>query len=198
MASARLPHSEHYSFEVLDEGIGFGRARTEGTALSNTGIVDLGDSTLVFDTSLALRSAREIRAVSTALTGRAPSLSVNSHWHLDHMLGNQVFADRTIYATKRTIEILLEKRVELQKEMSRAKLTEAIQEFERQRSAASSDVGRTEFDAILRVHRTLLQEVLDINFTLPSKEFQRVAASARLLPVRGPGFDERVRKESIE
>ena len=171
MGMVRLPKTEHYSFQKLDEGITFGEARREGTALSNTAILDLGGSTVLFDTSLTLRSAREIRHAAQVLTGRDPSLVVNSHWHLDHVVGNQVFAGRPIYATKRTIEILLEKRSELEGELTREKIEADIRELERQRSATTTDFGRAQYDAVLRVNRALLDEAVELKLLPPSKEF---------------------------
>jgi len=164
--------SEHYTFEEIADGITFARARREGTALSNTGLVDLGQSTLVFDTSLTLHSAQDLRTASLALTHRLPSLCVNSHWHLDHVAGNQVFADRPIYASKRTIEILRERRAELEMELSREKLEADIREFEHQRGAQSTEAGRAVYDAVLRIHRMLLEETLDLRFTPASTGFE--------------------------
>jgi glyoxylase-like metal-dependent hydrolase (beta-lactamase superfamily II) len=173
MTGSHLAKSEHYSFEDLGDGVTFGHARREGAALSNAGIIDLGNSTLIFDTSLTLHSAREIRAASLEHTGRAPSLAANSHWHLDHVVGNQIFADRPIYATRRTIEILLEKRAELEGEFAREKLESDIREIERQRKATTADSGRAQYDAALRINRTLLEEVAELKFTPPSKEFEK-------------------------
>jgi len=173
MVGAHRLLSENYAFEEIGDGISFGRARPEGTGLCNTGIVDLGGSTVVFDTSLTLHSARDIHAACQVLTHRPPSLSVNSHWHLDHIIGNQVFADRPLYASRRTIEILLEKRPEIEKELTREKLEADIEEFERRQSAASSDAGRAAYDAVLRINRTLLQETIDLKLTLPSVPFDR-------------------------
>ena len=164
---------EHYAFEDLGDHIRFGRARPGGTALSNTGVVDLGGATLVFDTSLTLHAARETRAEAIASTGRGPSLCVNSHWHLDHMAGNQVFEDGPIYATKRTAEVLLEKRAELEHELTRETLEADIRDLERQRAAVAGDAGRAPYDAVLRIHRTLLEETVELRFTPPSKEFER-------------------------
>jgi cyclase len=171
MTNAPAVHSEHYAFKTIADEITFGQARRDGTALSNTGIVNLGSSTLVFDTSLTLHSARDIRAASLALTHRFPSLCVNSHWHLDHVVGNQVFADQPIYASKRTIEILLEKRAEIETELSREKLEADIREFARQRSAQSTETGRAVYDAVLRINRMLLGETMDLRFTPPSTAF---------------------------
>ena len=172
MGTDRAREAVHYSFEKIDEGVIFGRARTEGTALSNTAIIDLGGTTVLFDTSLTLRSAREARSAARALTGREPSLVVNSHWHLDHVVGNQVYADRPIYATKRTVEILLEKRSELEGELTRERIEADIRELERLRSATSTDFGRAQYDAVLRVNRALLEEAVELKICPPSNEFE--------------------------
>lgn len=174
MTSTPALQSENYTFETIGDGVTFARARREGTALSNTGLADLGRSTLVFDTSLTLHSAQDVRTASMALTHRFPSLSVNSHWHLDHVVGNQVFADRPIYASRRTVEILLDKRAEMETELSPEKLEADIREFERQRSAQSTEAGRAAYDAVLRVNRRLLEETIDLRFTPPSTGFDGV------------------------
>jgi len=171
MAVSPSRRSVHYTFETICDGITFGRARREGTALSNTGIVDLGGSTLVFDTSLTLQSAREIREASVALTNRYPALSVNSHWHLDHVLGNQVFADCSIYASARTVEILLQKRAEIEAELSRERLEADIRKFEAEQRAERTEAGRAPYDAVLRINRTLLSEIVDLRFAPPSSSF---------------------------
>jgi cyclase len=172
MAGTLPPRSNHYVYRSIGDGVTFGQARKEGTGLSNTGIVDLGPSTLVFDTSLTLHSARDIQSASLTLTHRSPSFCVNSHWHLDHVLGNQVYADQPIYASKRTIEILLEKRAELEAELSREKLEADIRELERQRAEQSTDTGRATYDPVLRINRMLLAEAVELRLTPPSTGFE--------------------------
>jgi glyoxylase-like metal-dependent hydrolase (beta-lactamase superfamily II) len=71
--------------------------------MSNSGIVDLGDRTLIFDTTVSPASAADLRRAAEQLTGRPVVGVLNSHWHRDHVLGNAVFAAETeIYATART------------------------------------------------------------------------------------------------
>jgi len=156
----------------VSPGITLARARPDGTALSNAGLVDLGGSTLVFDTGLTLRAARDLRAAARALTGRSPSLSANSHWHLDHILGNQVFDDRPIHATRRTAEILLEKRAELEAEVRPDRLRADIEQFESELRAATSPRGRAPYEAVLRIHRALLAEAAELRITLPTTLFE--------------------------
>ena len=53
--------------------------------------MDLGGSTLVIDTTLTPTAAEDLRADAQHLTGRVPNLVVNTHYHNDHIWGNQVF-----------------------------------------------------------------------------------------------------------
>lgn len=76
---------------------------------SNAGIVDLENVTLVVDSFLTLQAAEELRTAARLLTGRDPSALVNTHWHLDHWLGNIKFDDCEIYSSLRTQELILER-----------------------------------------------------------------------------------------
>ncbi|WP_169737133.1 MBL fold metallo-hydrolase [Deinococcus pimensis] len=60
---------------------------------ANSGIIDLGDRTLVFDTFVTPAAGAQLRQACVELTGRLPDVVVNSHHHLDHSLGNQEFVD---------------------------------------------------------------------------------------------------------
>ena len=81
---------------------------TNGVAVSNAAIIDLGDKTVVVDTFMTRRAAEEMAAEVLRLTGRAPYLVVNSHWHTDHVGGNQAFADVPIVGTRRMLELIME------------------------------------------------------------------------------------------
>ena len=74
--------------------------------MSNAGIVDLGGQTLVWDTGTSPRAAIELKRVAEELTGRTVGIVVNSHHHLDHSLGNQVFAGSSIFSTGTTRELM--------------------------------------------------------------------------------------------
>jgi cyclase len=66
-----------------------------GAAIGNAGIVDLGDRTLIYDTFLTPQAAEDLRIAAEALTGRPIDAVLNSHWHNDHIWGNQVFSANT-------------------------------------------------------------------------------------------------------
>jgi cyclase len=194
MSSNADPGVAQHTFEDLGDGITFGRGTSEGVAFSNTGIIDLGEATLVFDTSLTLQGGRAIFAASLEQTGRAPAIAVNSHWHLDHLLGNQVFAHLPIHATRRTIEILLETSAELGRELTREKLETDIREFEAKQRSATTDAEREEFGLALRLNRAVLAEVPEIRLTSPTSPFEGElklpgSTSARLISF-GAGHTE--------
>jgi len=76
-----------------------------GKAICNAGIVDLGDKTLVFDPFMTPEAARELRSTAENLTGRPVSIVIDSHYHNDHIRGNQEFKpEATIISTTWTRE----------------------------------------------------------------------------------------------
>jgi len=89
----------HFRLEQVADGAWAAIADSD-LAAGNAGLVDLGGETLVFDTSWTPAAARELAA-------RGPvRWVVNSHWHGDHVRGNQVFEEATIVSTRRTRELI--------------------------------------------------------------------------------------------
>jgi cyclase len=83
--------STHFHIEELAEGVFAALAKKEGLASSNSGIIDLGGRTLVFDTSESLRSGAELNHLAEELTGQSVTQIIISHKHADHWMGNQEF-----------------------------------------------------------------------------------------------------------
>jgi cyclase len=161
--------SEHVALQRLGDGVGATIATPRGAAVSNSGIVDLGDATLLFDTTLTPRAARDLDAAAVELTGRRPGMAANSHWHLDHLLGNSEFAALPIFATRRTLQILIEKRTELGGELTADALTRDIAELERS-PGVSHDPQRAD---LASMHRWLLADAAFLRLTPPTRTFER-------------------------
>jgi cyclase len=99
----KVPESKHFRLEQLADGVYAAIHIDGGAAIGNAGIVDLGDRTLVYDSFLTPQAAADLPAAAKALTGRPIDAVINSHWHNDHIWGNQVFsADTDIIATEET------------------------------------------------------------------------------------------------
>lgn len=58
---------------------------------SNAGFVDMGHYTIVFDSFLNPDAAADLKICAEEHTGKCVSYVVNSHFHMDHILGNGVF-----------------------------------------------------------------------------------------------------------
>ncbi len=105
MTTSTLPQSKHFELSRITEGVYAAVGLTDGAALSNAGIVDLGDRTLVFDTLGTPAAAQDLKSAAEQLTGRVPCYVVNSHAHYDHWCGNQVFdQEAMIIASRKTWE----------------------------------------------------------------------------------------------
>ncbi len=163
---------QHYTVEKIGEGVYAAIARPDGRGICNSGFVDLGGSGLVFDTSLTAASARDLRSQANESLGRAPSLAVNSHWHLDHSLGNSMFSNVPIWGTRRTREIILERRDELLSELTREKLEVGVRELEGRRAETRSPGAFADLEFNLRIYRALLDAVDELNLAPPDHTFE--------------------------
>lgn len=173
MSGNAPPDSEEYTFESLADGVVFAHARPGGTALSNSGIVDLGGSSLVVDTALTLKAAHELRTAAASTFGRPPALAFNTHWHLDHHLGNQLFADGPIFATERTIELFAQKRSEMLADLAPTALERDLRKYEAELRSASHPVARAVYAEVVAIHRELLTEAPTLRLTAPTDGFDR-------------------------
>lgn len=101
--------SSYFQLEEVAEGV-FAALVFEGTgALGNAGFVDLGDEVLVFDTFMSPQPAEDLRRAVEVVVGKPIRYVVNSHYHQDHCMGNQVFEGATFLSTPRTRELILER-----------------------------------------------------------------------------------------
>jgi len=101
-----LPTSKHFRIEQLADGVYAAFHKDRGWLICNAGVIDLGNETLVFDTGITPKAAHDLRTAAIALTGRAPHYVLNSHYHNDHIRGNQVFTKAIIVSTTRTRELI--------------------------------------------------------------------------------------------
>ncbi len=100
--------SRHFQLYQLADGVFAAINNPDGWAICNAGIIDLGDRTLVYDTFTAPQAADDLRDAAETVTGRPATLVVNSHYHNDHIWGNQAFGPQVdIIATEKTRHLIL-------------------------------------------------------------------------------------------
>ena len=107
-AEAQNFQSEHFTIQKLADGVYAAIAKNGGYAICNAGIIDLGDATLIFDPFMTPEAAEDLKKAAQQLTGHPIKYVVNSHFHNDHIGGDQVFTGATIISTTHTRELIAE------------------------------------------------------------------------------------------
>ncbi len=108
MSTGNTFSSRHFHLERLADGVYAAINSDEGWAICNAGIVDLGDRTLVFDAFTSPQAAIDLRDAAEYLTGRPARMLVNSHYHNDHIWGNQAFGPEVdIISSTKTRELII-------------------------------------------------------------------------------------------
>jgi len=108
MSSTPGPRTQRFRIVPVGRGVWAAIGNRALGVPSNAGIVDLDSAVLIIDSFPTLQAAMELRMAARVLTGRDPSVLVNTHWHFDHWLGNVVFSDLDIFGTVATRDGILE------------------------------------------------------------------------------------------
>lgn len=103
MSKHTVARSKHFTLHSLGKDILVAIAEIGGWASCNSGVIDLGWQIVVFDTFLTPQAALDLRDATIDMFGQAPQIVINSHYHNDHIWGNQVFASEAqIVSSTRT------------------------------------------------------------------------------------------------
>ncbi len=162
----------NFSIQLLAKGVWAAIHNDKsGHAISNAGIVDLGDKTLVFDAFINPDAALELRKVAEQLTGHPVSFVINSHFHDDHIRGDQVFVPTaTIISTKWTRDEM-EKVEPGERQWARKNIADEIEAAKRSlRSAKEED--RKEDVMWLGYYEAISQSLPTLRMILPGLTFQ--------------------------
>ena len=171
MTSKALPQSEHFIFHELADGVWAGIVKPTGLAASNSGIVDLGDRTLIFDTTLSPTSATDLRDAAEHLTGRAVACVLISHRDIDHVFGNAVFPSTTeIYATVRTRELMIEETAAEIAEFKK-KWPELQKEWIEKAKTAKDEAERLDYEDGVRFAQKIIDAFPQLELRLPDRTF---------------------------
>lgn len=101
-------NSKHFSLEKVSDGVYAALAKAGGGALANAGFVDLGDQVIVFDTFNTQQASQDLRNAADMITNKNITFVINSHWHGDHIRGNQTFKDINIISSETTLSMIKE------------------------------------------------------------------------------------------
>ena len=104
-----IKETEYFILYSLCDGVYAAISKPGQGAWSNAGIVDLGEELLIFDSFSTPSAGYELRRQAEDITGKKVKYLVNSHYHGDHVFGNQAFIDSTIISTHLTKQWIKEK-----------------------------------------------------------------------------------------
>ncbi|MFD2444350.1 MBL fold metallo-hydrolase [Bacillus sp. CGMCC 1.16607] len=126
--------SKHFNLREINKGVYAAIVTKNGGGVGNAGIIDLGDQTIIFDTFNTPQAAFDLKQAALQLTNNPITYVVNSHWHGDHIRGNQAFYEYEIISTTMTKELMDEihpGRMEKQKK-SLQELSDHIKSLEKE------------------------------------------------------------------
>jgi glyoxylase-like metal-dependent hydrolase (beta-lactamase superfamily II) len=100
-------NSPNFDLIKLTDGVYACINKVGGKAICNAGIIDNGKETIIFDSFLSPKVAEEMLNIVEKLGLSPIKFVINSHYHNDHIRGNQVFADDVdIISTAKTAELI--------------------------------------------------------------------------------------------
>jgi glyoxylase-like metal-dependent hydrolase (beta-lactamase superfamily II) len=175
--SQNLFDSKHFQLQQLADGVYACLHADGGAAIGNAGIVDLGDRTLVYDTFFTPQAAEDLRAAAEALTGRPVDTAINSHYHNDHIWGNQVFsADTDILSTVETHRLIVATRGHDDYETFLANAEKSLASTQAQFEATEDEGKRRQLTFWLDYHKSLVEAKPTLQVRPPNLCFtQRMA-----------------------
>lgn len=162
-----VPDSKHFSIQSLAQGVFAAIAKDGGSAICNAGIIDLGGICLVFDTFLTPTAAKDLRRSVKHLVGKEPDIVINSHYHNDHIWGNQAFSSAAhIIATNRTYQLMITAgKNELEEETANAK--QSLAHFRDQYQKADTKDQQKAATLFLGYYEGLVHDLPHISVRLP-------------------------------
>jgi len=165
--------TQHYSLEQLGEGVYAAIAKDGGAAICNAGIVDLGGATLVVDAFLTPSAAEDLRADAQRLTGRSPRWVVDTHYHNDHIWGNQAFLPEAVLISTVATRGLIQTAGKEEFDQFLATTADRLKDLRAQQAAATTEAQRAAINLWLGYYAGLAHDFPRLKVTLPNLVFEK-------------------------
>ena len=163
--------SKHFTIQRLADGVYAAIAIDGGHAVCNAGLVDLGGQLLVFDTFVSPQAAQDLKRFITDHYGQRPIVVVNSHYHNDHIWGNQVFVPEALFiSSTRTYELISTSGME-EFNWYTANSTQQLEALRRQYQDAQDEYQRKQLVLIMGEYEGVLQALPNLRVCLPNITF---------------------------
>jgi cyclase len=156
---------------------------TKDIVVGNSTLIVGGESALVIDTTNHPSNARSIIGEIRRITDKPVRFVVNTHWHYDHFIGNQVFSETfpslNIIAHDETLK-QMDERGPRYIERAHKGLDDALQRLKRELSAGKKDSGapltdyeKTRWAETVKDAEAYLPELKGIKYVRPTLTFDQ-------------------------
>lgn len=168
----QLPKSKHFQIELLEEGVYAAIASEQGYAICNAGIVDIGNRTIIFDTFISPNAAKDLLKAAKQLTSHETLCVVNSHYHNDHIRGNQVFSpDVDIISTTWTREAITQKEPE-EIQWEKENIPKGIVDAQLRLATEKDPKRRRELALLIIYYKAIIESHPQLKTRLPNITFE--------------------------
>jgi cyclase len=162
------PAEENSQFIKLAEGVFAQIVSPDGNAVSNSGVVVLDHSVLVFDTHFTPEAGQALLTEIRSITSKPVRYVVNSHAHADHTHGNQAFPDAQLIGSTNARRAVLE--VDLPSLNHTVEITQTQLEKMRREEETETDAS----DAL---------QIQELHSQIKSREeYMRILSQLKIMP----------------
>lgn len=188
--------TEHFDVVRVSESVFAVRGKLNSGIPTNTAVIVGDDGVAVVDTHQRPSFDAEIISLVGQITDLPIRYLINTHWHQDHTLGNQVYEGRATIVghinTRRDILSRVVPNIELQREVLPGQLEVARRTLEERRAEGASEESLAQLKLQTELDSEYLEELALINVVPPTEVFAESYAldiSAQPIELRyvGPG-----------
>jgi cyclase len=168
-----MVETEYFTLKRLTEGVYAAIAKPGQGAWSNAGVVDLGDELLVFDSFSTPSAASVLRELAEEITGKKVKYLINSHYHGDHVFGNQIFEDVSIISTSLTNKWFKEKNIIHDVDKENEEMKKYLQNLRNQLETTKDIILKNSLSNQYEEISKVLEDLPQLKMVLPSVIFEK-------------------------
>lgn len=165
--------TDYFRIEALRDGVYAAIAKPGTGAWSNAGIVDLGEELLVFDSLGTPSAGLELKRQAESLTGKKVKYVLNSHYHGDHVFGNQHFTAAAIIATAETQSLGKKHNTPNELEQEQRDMENYLSSLTAKIDAAENPIIKSSLQNQYREMSALVRDLPQFRLVLPSLLFEK-------------------------
>lgn len=168
-----MVETDYFTLNRLTEGVYAAIAKPGQGAWSNAGFVDLGDELLVFDSFSTPSAAHVLRELAEEITGKKVKYLINSHYHGDHVFGNQVFEDVSIISTSITNRWFKEQNIIHDVDKEKEEMKQYLDNLRNQLEATKDNILKHSLSNQYKEMAKVLEDLPHLKMVFPSVIFEK-------------------------